>query len=69
MNAPRWLKFVKDAWAFDAKVQAAAPVAQKPQIIALTAITTPDGSDAATTQTLANANKAKINQIIAALKA
>lgn len=68
MNAPRWLKFVKDAWAFDAKVRAAQPVSQKSQIVALTAITTPDGTDAATTQTLANANKAKINQIIAALK-
>lgn len=41
----------------------------KTQIAALAAITTPDGSDAATTQTLANANKAAINLIIAALKA
>lgn len=31
-------------------------------------ITTPDGSDAATTQTLSNANKAKINTLITALK-
>lgn len=38
-------------------------------IEALTAITTPDATDAASTQTLSNANKAKINQIIAALKA
>lgn len=30
-------------------------------------VTTPDGSDAATTQTLANALKAKINEIINAL--
>jgi hypothetical protein len=33
------------------------------------AIETADGSDPATTQALANANKAKINEIIAALKA
>lgn len=38
-------------------------------IQALTAITTADASDLATAQALANANKAKINQIIAALKA
>lgn len=31
-------------------------------------VTTPDGSDAATTQTLANALKAKVNEIINALK-
>lgn len=31
-------------------------------------IVTPDGSDAATTQTLCNANKAKINAIITAFK-
>ena len=30
-------------------------------------VTTPDGSDAATTQTLANALKAKINEIINSL--
>ena len=34
----------------------------------VTNVTTPDGSDAGTTQTLANANKAKINQILAALR-
>lgn len=45
------------------------PVEDKPEIAALTTITTPDGSDPATTQTLANACKAKINQIIAALQA
>ena len=33
---------------------------------AITAITTPDATDAATAATLANANKAKINAIIAA---
>lgn len=31
-------------------------------------VTTPDGSDAATTQTLANALKAKLNELITALK-
>lgn len=68
MRAPRWLKFVQDAIAFDAKV-AKAVTNDKTQITALTAITTPDATDLATAQTLANANKAKINQIIAALKA
>jgi hypothetical protein len=48
---------------------AVAAVAAKTQIAALTAITTPDGSDQTTTQALANANKAAINAIIAALKA
>jgi hypothetical protein len=38
-------------------------------IAALTTVTTPDGSDPATTQTLANALKVKVNAIIAALKA
>lgn len=41
----------------------------KAQITALTNVTTPDATDPATVITLANANKAKINQIIAALKA
>ena len=41
----------------------------KTQIAALAAITTPDATDLATAQTLANANKAAINLIIAALKA
>lgn len=36
---------------------------------AITPVTTPDGSDAGTTQTLANALKAKLNQLIAALNA
>lgn len=38
-------------------------------IEALTAETTADGSDAATTQALANALKVKVNEIIAALQA
>lgn len=38
-------------------------------IAALTAITTPNATDATTVITLANANKAKINAIIAALQA
>lgn len=41
----------------------------KTQVAALTAIATPDATDPASVITLANANKAKINQIIAALKA
>lgn len=41
----------------------------KTQVAALTNVTTPDATDAASAATLANANKAKINQIIAALKA
>lgn len=41
----------------------------KAQITALTPVATADASDPATVITLANANKAKINQIIAALKA
>lgn len=36
---------------------------------AITAVTTPDGSDPATTQTLANALKVKLNALIAALNA
>lgn len=41
----------------------------KTQVAALTSVTTPDATDAASAATLANANKAKINQIISALKA
>lgn len=44
-------------------------IADKPEIAALTAVATADGSDAATTQALANALKVKVNAIIAALKA
>lgn len=44
-------------------------MAAKTQVAALTAIATADASDPATTQALANECKAKINAIIAALKA
>ena len=47
----------------------ATAVATKTQIAALTAIATADATDPATTMALANINKAKINAIIAALKA
>ena len=46
-----------------------AGVASKAQIAALTTIATADATDPATTMALANINKAKINAIIAALKA
>lgn len=46
-----------------------ASIAAKTQIAALTAIGTADATDPATTMALANINKAKINAIIAALKA
>lgn len=38
------------------------------EVAGLTPLTTPDATDAATTQALANACKAKINEIIAALQ-
>lgn len=44
-------------------------VAAKAAIAALTPVATADATDLATAIALANANKAKINQIIAALKA
>lgn len=44
-------------------------IEDKPEIAALTPVSTPDATDATTVITLANANKAKINAIIAALKA
>lgn len=44
-------------------------VSSKPEVAALTAVATADGSDPATTQALANALKVKVNAIIAALKA
>lgn len=44
-------------------------VAAKSAVAALTAIATADATDPATTMALANINKAKINAIIAALKA
>lgn len=44
-------------------------IATKPQIAALTPNATANGSDAATTQALANSLKTTVNAIIAALKA
>lgn len=44
-------------------------VSGKAEIAALTPVATADASDPASVITLANANKAKINAIIAALKA
>ena len=44
-------------------------IADKSEIAALTAIATADATDLATAITLANATKAKVNAIIAALKA
>lgn len=44
-------------------------MATKAQIAALTTVSTADATDLATAITLTNANKAKINAIIAALKA
>lgn len=44
-------------------------MATKAAIAALTTIATADAVDPATTMALSNINKAKINQIIAALKA
>lgn len=41
----------------------------KTQVAGLTPVTTPDATDEATAIALANANKAKINAIITALKA
>ena len=49
--------------------QIAGSVAAKTQIAALTTIATADATDPATTMALTNINKAKINAIIAALKA
>lgn len=49
--------------------QISGSIATKAEIAALTPVATADASDPATVITLANANKAKINQIIAALKA
>lgn len=46
-----------------------AAIAAKAAIAALTPIATADAVDPATTMALANINKAKINAIIAALKA
>lgn len=55
----------------DAAPTAAAVQAALARVIAvdnIAAITTADGSDAGTTQTLANATKAKVNAILVALK-
>lgn len=49
--------------------QIGAAVANKTQVAALTAVATADATDLASAVALANANKAKINAIIAALKA
>lgn len=40
-----------------------------PDILAITAITTPDATEVNSAVTLANATKAKVNALIAALKA
>jgi hypothetical protein len=45
-----------------------AAISSKAQIAALTAIATADATDLATVLVLANATKAKVNQIITALK-
>lgn len=47
----------------------ATAIKTKTEVAALTAIATADATDPATTMALANINKAKINAIIAALKA
>jgi len=67
---------VKSTWATSFPVggapstaQVSAALAAKTQIAALTANATADGSDAATTQALANSLKTSVNAIIAALKA
>lgn len=64
----RWLKYMKDALAFEAKVNGAVSNA-KPQIVALTPVSVANATDLATAVALANANKAAINSAIAALKA
>lgn len=63
VGLPRALKKLFD-W-----LDAGSGIKEKPQIAALTAISTADATDPATTMALANINKAKINAIIAALKA
>lgn len=65
MNAPKWLKFAKEAFAFEAKVT----TKDKPAIVALAAVATANATDLATAIALANANKVAINAVIAALKA
>ncbi|WVS24680.1 head fiber protein [Pseudomonas phage Psxphi15] len=46
-----------------------ADVADKPEVAALTTVTTANATDEATAITLVNALKTKVNQIITALKA
>lgn len=68
---PRWLKDAREAWAFDKLVRSGGggDVSEKPEIAALTPINTADATDEATAIALANATKAKVNAVIAALKA
>lgn len=68
MRAPAWLKYVKDAVAFDAKVTSAV-TNDKAAIVALSAVSTANATDLPTAIALANANKVAINAAIAALKA
>lgn len=60
---------IYDLPAVPTTAQVRTAVSTKPQIVALTNVTTADATDLPTAQALANANKAKINAIIAALKA
>lgn len=62
-SLPRTLKALYD-W-----LASGGAVKEKTQVAALTVISTADATDPATTMALANINKAKINAIIAALKA
>ena len=64
----RWLKYIKDALAFEAKVNGAVSSA-KPEIVAITPIATADATDLPTAIALANASKAKFNALLAAIKA
>jgi len=68
MKTLRWLKYMKDALAFEAKVNNAV-TKDKAAIVALVKVTAPNATDAATAATLANANKVAVNAIIDALKA
>lgn len=52
----------------EVRAQIDGAVSGNADVAALTPVTTPDATDAATVITLANANKAKINEIIAALQ-
>jgi hypothetical protein len=59
--------YTKAGW-IQAVRQLAALIPDPATVAALTPIALADATDPATTMALANANKAKINQIIAALK-